>query len=129
MARSSIVTSCKLGLLCVLSTLACACDSPKSSADAATDSPTGPAAELVSCPPNITREVTTLVAAEYVPKTQTVRAGTVIRFSMDPSHSARSTENLFDVGFGQVECVRFNRPNTYTFGCTSHGFLGEVVVQ
>ena len=129
MDRSSIVKLCTTGLLGLLSALACSCDGAKGTADAAVDSPAGPAAEMITCPQNITREVSTQVAAEYVPKSQTVRAGTIVRFSMDPSHSARSNDGLFDVGFGQVECVRFNKPSTYTFGCTSHGFLGEVVVQ
>lgn len=90
----------------------------------------GPATEMVTCTAAVTKEIKTLTASAFVPATMTVTAGTVVRFVMDPAHNAKSvTSGLFNVGFGETACVKFNKAGSYQFVCQTHGFTGTITVQ
>ena len=113
-----------------LSVSACS-SSSEETPDAAPDGSggSGKAAEVIQCPTTVTKEIVTNQPSRYEPNAMTVTAGTVVRFKMHPDHNVRSRQNLFSVGYGATECVRFNTVGSYQFDCIAHSFSGTVTVQ
>ncbi len=117
-------------LAIALTLTACGGSSDEETPDAGVDGPGGGVrAQVVNCTASVTKEILTMTANMYMPGTTTVTAGTTVRFIMDPAHNARSLDQLFNVGYGQTVCVKFNVAGSYRFGCDPHGFTGTVTVQ
>jgi plastocyanin len=138
-APSSPATSISAGgrrplVLGLLVTAACF-STPKDAPDAGGSGSGGPAAQMVDCTASVTKEIIAVkvdpMTNDYAPNPMNIPPGTTVRFKLQatPEHNARSSDGLFSIGFGQTECVKFNAPGTYQFGCTAHGFIGNVVVK
>jgi plastocyanin len=116
---------------------ACAGDEPTTgpSVDAAVDSAPLPAVVAVTCPASPAATVRTVDGTDlYMPMSTSIAAGGIVQFVMSSLHDVApnpltTSDPAIVVGYGQTKCLQFNKPGTYGFYCTPHGFAGTVTVQ
>lgn len=102
------------------------------------DAAAGPSVRTVTCPPGNMPTVTTSDSADmYTPLTTTISAHGIVKFVMSPAHnvapypsgpSGPADPGLM-VDFGQTACLEFDKAGTFGFLCTTHRFMGTIVVQ
>jgi len=104
--------------------------------DAAGQTDAGPpSVRTVGCPPGIVPTVTTSDSMEvYMPSSASISVGGIVKFTMSSQHDVspnvgKMTDAGLTVGFGKTACLEFDKAGSFTFKCSSHSFVGTVVVQ
>jgi plastocyanin len=128
----------------VCTSLAClilaACSSSGSSMtpDAAsmTDAAGGPSVRTVTCPPGDMPTVTTADNNDtsYAPSSTTISVHGIVKFVMSSSHNVapnplKTTDPGLMVDYGKTACLEFDKTGTFSFLCSTHSFVGTIVVQ
>jgi plastocyanin len=91
---------------------------------------------LASCPPGTMPTVTTSDTNDtsFTPPTTTISAHGIVKFVMSPAHNVtpnpiKPTDSGLNVGFGQTACLQFDKPGSFSFLCSVHGFVGTIIVH
>jgi plastocyanin len=126
----------------VVSSLACLClaacsgsSAPSNPDAAAMADGAGPSVRMVTCPPGGMPTVTTSNAVlAYTPDTTTISAHGIVKFAMASDHNvvpdtSQSTDAALNVSFGETACLEFDKVGTFHFKCSTHLFMGAIVVR
>ena len=98
----------------------------------------GNAVTVVTCtgtPPKVSTDSDTAMKYTYSTTTApSIAVGSMVEFKMTPAHNVApaingNTDPGLKVGYGADGCLKFAKAGTYTFVCTTHGFVGTVTVQ
>jgi plastocyanin len=91
---------------------------------------------LTSCPPGNMPTVTTSDSntTSFTPPSTTITAHDIVKFVMSPAHNVtpnplKATDPGLMVDYGKTTCLEFDRAGTFSFMCSSHGFVGTIIVQ
>jgi plastocyanin len=113
-----------------------ACSSSSSTTDAGSMGDAATAGvRMVTCPPGNQPTVTTSDNAEaYTPMMTTISAHGIVNFVMSSAHNVapnplKPTDPGLMVDFGKMACLEFDKPGTFSFMCSAHGFVGTIIVQ
>lgn len=124
-----------LALLLAAAGAACSSNASPAGADARTDADNTPSVRTVTCPPGSFPMVTTSDGQMmFTPATTMISAHGIVKFvtsaihNVAPSPSKTSDPNL-RVDFNTTACLEFDKPGTFNFYCSVHGFTGAIVVQ
>jgi plastocyanin len=90
---------------------------------------------LMSCPPGDMPTVMTIDTVDaYMPATTTISAHGIVKFVMSLAHNvAPNRPNPTDPGlmvdYGKMACLVFDKAGTFSFRCSTHFFVGTIVVE
>lgn len=95
-----------------------------------------PTVRAVTCPPGDMPTVTTSDSNDtsYTPSTTTISAHGIVKFVMSPAHDVTPnppspTDPGLMVDFGKTACLEFDKAGSFSFRCSSHFFVGTIIVQ
>jgi plastocyanin len=88
----------------------------------------------VTCPATPAGTVTTSdLTTSYAPKDTTITHGQIVKFVMSLDHdlvpNGGTADPGLNVGFNETKCLQFTQPGTFPFRCSTHGFVGSVIVN
>lgn len=117
---------------------ACGSSSSPSTPDAAAmaDAAAERSVRTVTCPPGDMPMVTTADNNDtsFMPPSTTISAHGIVKFVMSSAHDVmpnplKTTDPGLVVDFGKTACLEFDKAGTFSFLCSSHFFVGTIIVQ
>ena len=120
----------------VLLALAACSDSKNNKADAPKQADAQPTTVVaVTCPATPAATISTLdTQFAYMPTTQSISVGQVVKFSMSATHNVvpnttNSSDPGLQVNFNETKCLMFTAPGTFHVHGAPHSFEGSVSVN